>query len=352
MVTDPHPFAAAGGRVPLPSEFMKGRRPYLFSDTQVEDQPTIAREVFDHHLDTLTSRKQEIEFEYFARRLAERTICPNLRPQTGPTGGGDSKVDSETYPVSEEVSQRWYLGEPAAGRERWAFAFSAKNRWKQKVRDDVANIVSTGRNYARIYFITNQYARDKDRAELEDKLTRDTGIPVTILDRTWIIEQVFDRKLIGLAIEALGMTDVRGNRIERTGPRDTERLAELQELDAQIEDPERYRDTPYALAEDSLRAALLSRGLGRPRAEVDGRFSQARRIAEEAGFRQQQSRIAYNHAWTTYFWFDDFREFINILDQVEALSIGSDNASDIEDVVTLYSLATDPRIAFSKERAG
>jgi hypothetical protein len=203
MATDPHPPLAASRRVPLPSEFMKERRPYLFSDTQVEDQPTIAREVLDHHLDTLTSRKQEIEFEYFARRLAERTICPNLRPQTGPTGGGDSKVDSETYPVSEEVSQRWYLGEPAAGRERWAFAFSAKKRWKQKVRDDVASIVSTEREYARIYFITNQYAREKDRAELEDELTRDTGIPVTILDRTWIIEQVFDRKLIGLAIEAL-----------------------------------------------------------------------------------------------------------------------------------------------------
>jgi hypothetical protein len=116
-------------------------------------------------------------------------------------------------------------------------------------------------------------------------------------------------------------------------------LAELQELDAQIGDPERYRHTPYALAEDSLRAALLSRGLGRPRAEVDGRFLQARRIAEQAGFGQQQSRIVYNHAWTTYFWFDDFREFINALDQLEALALGSDNAVDIEGVVTLYSLA-------------
>jgi hypothetical protein len=203
MATDSRSSTAEDRRAPLPSEFMKGRRPHLFSDTQVDSQPTIAREVFDHYLDTLTSRKQEIEFEYFARRLAERTICPNLRPQTGPTGGGDSKVDSETYPVSDDVSQRWYLGEPAAGRERWAFAFSAKKRWKQKVRDDVASIVSTGRDYARIYFITNQYAREKDRAELEDKLTRETGIPLTILDRTWIIEQVFERKLIGLAIEAL-----------------------------------------------------------------------------------------------------------------------------------------------------
>ena len=36
---------------------------------------------------------------------------------------------------------------------------------------------------------------------------------------------------------------------------------------------------------------------------------------------------------------DDFHEFIKLLDQVNAFTIGSDNATDIEDVVTLYSLA-------------
>jgi site-specific recombinase XerC len=38
--------------------------------------------------ETDTSRSQEVKFERFARRLAEREICPNLLPQTGPTGGG------------------------------------------------------------------------------------------------------------------------------------------------------------------------------------------------------------------------------------------------------------------------
>lgn len=38
----------------------------------------------------------------------EVVICPNLLPQTDPTGGGDSKVDSETYPVSSEISDKWY----------------------------------------------------------------------------------------------------------------------------------------------------------------------------------------------------------------------------------------------------
>jgi hypothetical protein len=91
-----------------PSEYMKQRRPYLFSDSEVISTPTPSREILDHYLESLTNRKEENEFEHFCRRLAEKELCPNLRPQTGPSGGGDSKVDSETYPVSSEISLRWY----------------------------------------------------------------------------------------------------------------------------------------------------------------------------------------------------------------------------------------------------
>src|SRR5260221_1936795 len=97
-----------------PSEFMRARRPELFSDAQTRAETQLSREVFEYHLDTLTSRKQEIEFEHFCRRLSECEICPNLIPQTGPTGGGDSKVDAETYPVSDRTAERWY---ECAGRE-------------------------------------------------------------------------------------------------------------------------------------------------------------------------------------------------------------------------------------------
>src|SRR5207237_5750030 len=44
---------------------------------------------------------QETEFQRFPFELAKRKVCPNLLPQTGPTGGGDSKVDTETYPVAD-----------------------------------------------------------------------------------------------------------------------------------------------------------------------------------------------------------------------------------------------------------
>src|ERR1700744_2973692 len=87
-----------------PSEYMRARRPELFSDSTVESQSLLGRELFEYHLETLTSRKEETKFEHFARRLCEREICPNLLPQTGPTGGGDSKTDSENYPVAKSIT--------------------------------------------------------------------------------------------------------------------------------------------------------------------------------------------------------------------------------------------------------
>src|ERR1017187_836223 len=148
-----------------PREFLKARRPEKFSDSVTEETPALDRSLLEYHLDTLTSRSQETIFENFARRLAQCEICPNLLPHTGPSGGGDSKVDSETYPVSDQIAIGWYSGigvESAA--ERWAFAFSAKQDWQAKVRSDVAKIAATARGYRKAFFVSSQYIPDKQRA--------------------------------------------------------------------------------------------------------------------------------------------------------------------------------------------
>src|SRR4030043_1973977 len=93
-----------------PKQFLKSRRPEQFSDSSLVSAPSIDRPKLEYYLDTLSNRSQEVEFEHFARRLCEVEICPNLLPHTGPTGGGDSKVDSETYPVSDTTSLSWFTG--------------------------------------------------------------------------------------------------------------------------------------------------------------------------------------------------------------------------------------------------
>lgn len=315
---------------PDPVTYMRNRHPDLYSDSASVTTVGLTHGLLEYHLETITNRNQEAEFAYFARRLAEKEICPNLRPQTGPTGGGDSKADSETIPVSSEISELWVGTDPRAGEERWAFAFSAKKDWKGKVASDVRNIASTGRGYARIYFITNQFAPDKSRAESEDSLSNETGINVTVLDRSWITKAIIENGRADIAIEALNIQELRPLVEKKLGPTDLVRQQEFEELERAITDPDQYRGARYQLIQDALRAALLARGLGRTRAEIDGLFIRAVRLAKETESVRQRLRIAYNYAWTLIFWFDDYRQLNSIYDTVEAFALKSDQMEEVE----------------------
>ncbi|PLY04404.1 MAG: hypothetical protein C0622_03040 [Desulfuromonas sp.] len=347
--------------IPNPREFMRARNPDLFSDTRTDDAFQLPKAVFEYHLDTLTSRKQEYEFEHFCRKLAEKEICPNLRVQTGPTGGGDSKVDTETYPVAQEIAERWWIGSPAAGAERWGFAFSAKKAWKPKAKADVDNILSTGRDYKRIYFFTNQFVSDKERSAKEDALSRYAGIRVHIVDRAWIVEKVYEAGHLDLAIATLGIEGARSEKINSIGPLDMARQAELKELDRLVADPSCYEGARYQLVEDCLYSAILARGLERPRSEVESRFALAERLAQDVHYRQQLLRISYNRAWTTYWWYEDFTAFSCFYDEVEQRVVGSDQAGEVELLFNLWQLlppavatglisAQDANIGFRRQR--
>ena len=328
------------GAIPSPREMMREKRPYLFSDSDVDRSVTLPKTNFEYHLETLTARKQEYEFEDFCRKLAEKELCPNLTIQTGPTGGGDGKTDAETYPVAAEIAERWWIGTPSAGSERWAFAFSAKKDWRPKVKSDVKKISETGRSYDVVYFVTNQFAADKDKAKLQDDLSKQYSFRVHILDRSWIVKKVYENGHLAMAIDTLAIEGAQSEIIQKFGPKDAARVAELAELDKQIADPSRYIDTRFQLASDCYRSAILARGLERPRAEVEARFEQAMRIADELGETQQAMRIRYNYAWTQFWWYEDLNKFVPLYDDVEARIKGTIHSSDVKHLHTLWSLAT------------
>jgi len=273
-----------------PSDFMRARHPELFSDSVVATEQSLSREVFDYHLESLMNRKEETVFEHFCRRLSEKALCPNLSPQTGPTGGGDSKCDAETHPVAEQIALRWYEGDPVrAARERWAFAFSAKEDWRSKAQSDVAKIAATNRGYELIYFITSRYAKDKAKADLEDKLTKKHRITVRILDRSWIMKEVFENNRVDLAIEALHLDNAVTKSGKRLGPRDFRNTQRLHDLEERIADTTRYSGVEYQLGEDCLSAALLARGLELSRIDVEGRFDRAARVCKARSLKVSDS---------------------------------------------------------------
>ena len=131
------------GKINSPYQFYRVLRPYYFSDSRTEKQ-TMGREMFKYVLSQLSKDMRQDAFEEFTRQLIVRLITPNIIPQTGPTGGGDAKADLETYPVSEEITDKWYLA-GAKDNETWAFAISSKTDWKSKIKHDIQSVISTGK---------------------------------------------------------------------------------------------------------------------------------------------------------------------------------------------------------------
>jgi hypothetical protein len=320
-----------------PSAYMRGLRPEYYSDTVDRTTIVLEREVLENHLATITNRNETQDFELFCRKLCERTLCPNLRPATGPHGGGDSKADTETIPVAEEISALWYVGDQSAAKERWAFAFSAKKTWVEKVSSDVAGLVERNRAYRRIICVTSQFAPDKARAKLEDKLTQQYGISITILDRSWIVKEIVENDRKDLAFDYLGIGhEVRDTR--RLGPQDYSRVARLEALEKDIEDPSAFDGIETQRAAEALVAAKLSRSLERPRVETDGRFQRAIRLAEAHGSYRQKLEAHYEALWTAYWWFEDIALVNRCYQAFEQLVLPSDRARNLEFLSNILQL--------------
>ncbi|WP_210254897.1 hypothetical protein [Methylocapsa sp. S129] len=334
-----------------PSAFMRQLRPEIYSDTTELTSYLLDGAVFGHHLDTITSRNQTHDFEIFCRKLCERAICRNLRPQTGPDGGGDSKADSETVPVSDEIMALTYVGEPNAGNEKWAFAFSAKEKWLAKARSDVEGITKTERGYKRIIFVTSRYAKAKARAALEDELTQKYGIQVTIHDRSWIVQQVieFDRKDLAYNYLHVGQEIADASRL---GPADYSRNRQLEAIEKSFSDPDSFSGMERQGVTEALLAAKLSRSLERPRPETDGRFQRAIRLGDAHGAYRQKLEARYEALWTAVWWFDDYNELNSNYDAFEALVIDSDHAANLEFLSNLLQMLYNAVIHsdFTRER--
>lgn len=332
--------SGADSGVTTPSAFMRGRRPTLYSDTLVESSAPLARDAFEYRLQTITARSEEAQFQRFVHALLEVEVCPNLVPQTGPTGGGDSKVDAETYAVADAIAERWWSGVAReAATEQWAFAISAMQDWRKKARQDIDNVLASGRTYQRIHFVTNQFVKDKDRAKIEQELTRRAGnIPVRVFDRTWIVRALYDHDHWPIAERELGLPTARSKTPGTIGPLDADRARQLAAVEAEIADPSRFANSPVQLAHAWLTSALLARGLGRAREEVDQRLDRAIEAGRRSGQARCLRRMLYQKVWTAYWWFDDYTAVIGGYDAIEALLDDDTNSWDLEQLTNLYTL--------------
>lgn len=320
-----------------PSHFMRKLRPEFYSDSADRVSYLLDAKMLEYCLESITSRNEMHDFEIFCRKLCERMICPNLKPSTGPEGGGDSKADAETYPVTEEIVEHTYIGDIAASQERWAFAFSSKKKWAEKIRNDIAGIIATQRGYKKIICVTAQFAPAKKRAQLEDELSKLYGVVVTILDRTWIVDKVIDHGHSDLAYHYLHVgEEVADSR--RLGPSDYSRNQQLEDLEQALARPDEFEGMEMQRATEALVAAKLSRNLERPRTETDGRFERAIRLAARYGSHRQKLEAHYEKLWTAFWWFDDIALTNEGYEAFEQLVLDTDHAKNLELLCNLAQL--------------
>lgn len=287
-----------------PSEYYRRMRPEYFSDSEVIYEVSLTEELFDVQMNLLSTKKLQSDFESFIVDVVMRLITPNIKPQTGPDGGGDGKVDAETYETSGDISDKWYSEEEGAtGCEKWAFAISCKKQWKPKVESDVKKIAETNRGYTRVLFFSSQYIKSSVRFDMEKKLSGQYGVRIDIFDRLWCIQAVFRQGCLDIALSRLRFSDEYKRCARRVGVHDKRRLERLAEIEKTILRPISGLDTGYI--DELQEACVISRGLGRPRTEVEGRFRRAISECDKHGTHQQKFNIIYDHAWTSYFWFDD-----------------------------------------------
>lgn len=326
-----------GAERPTPAGFMRKLRPELYSDTVDRPLYVLDRPMLEFQLQTMTSRNEHQRFEIFCRKLCQRVICPNIRPQSGPEGGGDGKTDADTFPVAEAIADLAYIGNPGPGRDDWGFAFSAMKDWKRKVIKDVEGIAGTCRKFERIYFVTSQPARAADRARMEAKLEQAHGIPVKILDRAWIVEEVIDHERKDIAHDYLGVGQMVSDPM-RMGPEDYSRRRRLDDIERGLADRSTFAGMERQLVTEAMVAAQLSRNLEMPRHETKGRHARAIRLAVKYGSARQQLEARHDALWTAFWWFDDAAAVSDGYGAIEAEALGADHARNIEFLVQLHQL--------------
>lgn len=319
-------------------EAYKKMHPEQFSDSKIVKKGKLERELLDFYLETLTSKNMEKQFEELCRSIAEVEICPNLLPQTGPTGGGDSKVDSETYPVAEELSEMWYSGVASkASRERWAFAISAKKDWKPKVKSDVKKIVGVNdeckRGYSKIFFMSNQYIPDKKRAQCEDELRTLYDIDVRILDRTWMLDKIFSSPSnVDIAITALGLSESFADAIE-IGERDLKRKKRLDEIEKRLINTNTKNSEKVHLV---LEAVVLAREIESPEDKTMGLIERCIRISKKYGTKVEIAKAYSTAAWTIYWWYLDPNLYYEYYQEYERRTIEEHNVHLFTELIALW----------------
>ena len=317
-----------------PKDLLRKLHPNQFSDSKIIDKIECPRELLDFHLSKLAEQNKHFDFEDFIRNLLKREICPNLIEETGPAGGGDGKIDTENYPVSRDIQNYWWYGLNEKN-DRWAFAVSLKKAWKSKCDGDIKKIIETNRGYTKIFFITNQAIKNDKKLEYQDNKSKETGVEIRVLDKTWILDKALNVKNLDL-LKIINITQpLKENQI---GPNDLKKHRQVEEIEKKLQDYCLKKIVNQDVIDLSIESAILSRDLEEDEATVVGKFERALRLAKEKNNIVDKRNILYDLAWYYNWWLNDDTNFEKYYIEYQNEVIKDKKIEEILKLATLWTL--------------
>ena len=140
-----------------------------------------------------------------------------------------------------------------------------------------------------------------------------------------------------MAIEELNLGEGLEDEVV-VGPIDAERSKLFEKLNTEIGEALSDAIITIKVADRALDAALLARGMGKPRYEVDGLFDRAIRLVEQLGLQEHLYTVKYQKAWTSFFWYEDFKIFIKLFGDLQVIAESSANIYTLERQYGLITL--------------
>ena len=318
-----------------PKDLLKKLHPTQFSDSKEVEKVDCPRELLDFKISNLSEENMHFDFEDLVRKLMEREVCPNLIEETGIASGGDGKVDTENYPVSEDLQKFWYYG-INEDNEKWAIAISLKKDWKSKCNTDIEKIIKTDRNYKKIFFVTNQAISNKKREEYQDTKIKETGIDIVIFDKTWILDKLLKPSNQDLIKEI----KISNPLIEKEiGPNDLKKQRRRDEVEKELLEFAQKKKVNQKVIDLAIESAIISRDLEEDETKVIGKFERALRFAEEKGNINAKKDILYNIAWYYHWWLNNDTGFNKYYALYESEVLKSNNIDDAMHLSNLWILA-------------
>ena len=318
-----------------PRDLLKKFHPNQFSDSKIIDKIECPRELLNFHLSQLSEENKHFDFEQFVRKLLEREVCPNLIEETGPAGGGDGKVDTENYPVSTDIQEFWWYGLNEKN-DKWAFAISLRKDWKSKCDKDIEKIVNTNRGYTKIFFITNQPIKNDKRLEYQDNKGKETGIDITIFDKTWILDKALNDKNSDL-LKIINVTQPLKEK--QIGPNDLKKQRQIEEIEKKLQEYSSKKIINQDVIDLSIESAILSRDFEDEETIVVGKFQRALRFAREKNNIIAERNILYDLAWYYNWWINDDVNFEEYYEKYQEEVIKDKKIEEILNLANLWILA-------------